>query len=131
MSLLKFGLRFFRPFRLIVLLITVTSLCGCLSVPFDTLRKSRFINMDAEIVAVEYGEEKRTETLPNGLVCTFDGKVRLLLPDKKRITLYQALTTSGVRYVSKDKQYEFIEKGPYCILRHQGATIFEGVFCRK
>ncbi len=87
--------------------------------------------MDAEVLVVEYGEEKRTETLPNGLVCTFEGKVRLLLPDKKRVTLYQALATSGVCYVSKDKQYDFHEKGPYCILRHQGVTIFEGYFCRK
>lgn len=87
--------------------------------------------MDSEVLHVDYGEEKRTETLPNGLVCTFDGKVRLQLPGGKRIVLYQALSTSGVRYVSKDRQFEFIEKGPYCLLRLNEKTFFEGVYCRK
>jgi len=123
--------RFSRLLRLSVTAFAVVSLCGCLSAGFKPIRKSRFIDMDAEILVAEYGKEKRTETLPNGLVCTFDGKVRLHLPDEKTVTLYQALATSGVRYVSKDKRYEFHEKGPYCILSHDGVTIFEGVYCRK
>jgi len=105
--------------------------CGCASLRFQTTRQARFINMDSDVLRVDYGEEKRTETLPNGLVCTFDGKVRLQLPEGKRIVLYQALSTSGVRYVSKDRQFEFIEKGPYCLLRLNGKTHFEGVYCRK
>jgi hypothetical protein len=87
--------------------------------------------MDSEIVHVTYSEEKRTETLPNGIVCTFEGKVRLLLPSGKAVTLYQSMTASGVRYVSKNKEYEFIEKGPCCRLFYKGAEIFEGVYCRS
>ncbi|MDX9868280.1 MAG: MliC family protein [Kiritimatiellia bacterium] len=112
-------------------LLALTLLCGCASLRFDTTRKARFIDMDSQILRVEYGEEKRTETLPNGLVCTFEGKVRLRLPaDGSRVTLYQAISASGVRYVSEDKRLEFIEKGPYCIVRQNGRTIFEGVYCR-
>lgn len=111
--------------------IALAFFCGCASVRFQTTRQARFINMDSDVLRVDYGEEKRTETLPNGLVCTFDGKVRLQLPEGKRIVLYQALSTSGVRYVSKDRQFEFIEKGPYCLLRLNGKTHFEGVYCRK
>jgi len=87
--------------------------------------------MDGQIVHADYGKEKRNETLPNGLVCTFEGKVRLRLPEGKRIVLYQAISTSGVRYVSANKQYEFTEMGPYCIVSHNGKQIFEGFFCRK
>ena len=86
--------------------------------------------MDAEVLKVQYGKEKRTETLPNGLVCTFNDKVLLHLPDGKPVVLYQAMTTTGVRYVSANKRYEFHEKGPYCIVTYDGRTIFEGVFCR-
>ena len=111
--------------------IALAFLSGCASVRFHPTREARFISMDSELLHVDYGEEKRSETLPNGLVCTFDGKVRLTLPEGKRIVLYQALSTSGVRYVSKDKRYEFIEKGPYCLLRLDGKTFFEGFYCRK
>lgn len=112
-------------------LFVLTLLCGCAALRFDVTRKARFINMDSEILHVDYGSEKRSETLPNGLVCTFEGKVRLLLPgDNRRVTLYQAISTTGVRYVSEDKQLEFIEKGPYCIVLRNGRTIFEGVYCR-
>lgn len=117
--------------RTFVLCACCVSLAGCASLRFKPIRQSRFVNMDVEVLRVEYGHEKRTETLPNGLVCAFDSKVRVRLPDGERIVLYQTLATSGVRYVSHDKQYEFNEKGPYCILRHQGKTLFEGIYCRK
>lgn len=121
--------------RLLTLPLTVgfalTVFCGCATLRFKPTRQARFIDMDSDVLRVDYGEEKRTETLPNGLVCTFDGKVRLQFSDGKRIVLYQALSTSGIRYVSKDKRYEFIEKGPYCLLRLNGQPIFEGVYCRK
>jgi membrane-bound inhibitor of C-type lysozyme len=98
---------------------------------FDPLRESRFIDMDAQVLSVEYGKEKRTETLPNGLVCTFDRKVRLHLPQGKTVVLYQAIAKTGVRYLSKDKRYEFVEKGPYCMVTCDGKPAFEGFFCRK
>jgi uncharacterized OsmC-like protein len=112
-------------------LFALAGLCGCATLTFKSTRQSRFINMDGEIVHVDYGKEKRTETMPNGLVCTYDGKVRLQLPDGKRVVLYQALTASGVRYVSQDKHYVFIEKGPYCMIYRDNKPFFEGVFCRK
>ncbi len=131
MSFSKSVSLFSRPLGMLAAACAVAGLCGCAAMCFKPIRESQFINMDAERVQVEYGEEKRTETMPNGLVCTFDGKVRVVLPDGKRIVLYQAFTAAGVRYVSEDKRYEFYEKGPYCIVRHRGATIFEGVFCHK
>ena len=72
-------------------------LTGCASWTFTPTRESRFINVDAEQLWVEYGREKRTETLPSGLVCTYEGKVRLTLPDGSRRVLYQTLATSGIR----------------------------------
>lgn len=105
-------------------------LCGCATMTFKPLRESRFINMDAEVLHVAYGEEKRTETL-HGIVCTFDRKVLLRLPSGKRAVLYQTMSASGVKYVSDGKRYEFIEKGPYCILFENGATLFEGVYSRN
>ncbi|MDR2849940.1 MAG: MliC family protein [Verrucomicrobiota bacterium] len=116
------------PFRFTAALIVCAGLAGCASMTFKPLRESRFVNVDAERLHVEYGREKRTETLPNGLVCTYEGKVRLLLPDGKRIVLYQTIATSGIRYQSSDKHYEFIEKAPYCIVRHDGAVLFEGIY---
>ena len=125
------------PFRLrasmraFAALSVFAALCGCSTMRFEAKREARFINMDADVLHVSYGEEKRTETLPNGLVCTFKEKVLLRLPDGKRVVLYQALATSGMLYRSKDKTYEFREKGPYSILSHNGRMIFEGVYCRK
>ena len=112
-------------------LLALVGLCGCATLTFKATRSTRFIDMDGVIVQVDYGKEKRTETLPTGLVCTFEGKVRLTFQEGRRIVLYQVLSTSGVRYASADKQYEFVEMGPYCIVSHQGKTIFEGFFCRK
>ena len=111
--------------------VALAGLCGCASLIFKSTRQARFIDMDGKVVQVDYGKEKRIETMPNGLVCTFDGKVRLKLPEGKRIVLYQAMSTSGVRYNSANKQYEFIEMGPYCTISHNGKMIFEGFYCRK
>ena len=111
-------------------LLIVAFLAGCASLDFTTLRENRFFNIDAEILNVEYGREKRTETLPNGLVCTYEGKVRLTLPDGKRVVLYQTIATSGIRYLSANKKHEFIEKAPYCMVRYEGETVFEGIYRR-
>ena len=121
-------------FRIVAAVCAATALtaaCGCASMTFTSLRQSRFINMDGETVQVDYGKEKRTETLPNGLVCTYDGKVRVELPNGKRIVLYQTITPVGVSYITSDKHYEFTEMGPYCRIGKDGKIIFEGVFCRK
>ena len=117
--------------RIAAPLLVCIGLAGCAAWGFTPLRESRFFNIDAEILRVEYGKEKRTETLPNGLVCTYEGKVRLTLPDDgKQIVLYQTIATSGIRYLSADKRYEFIEKAPYCMVGREGVTIFEGIFRR-
>jgi len=117
-----------RPFAAALALAMIA---GCASLRFESHRESHFINMDGQRIVVEYGKEKRTETLPNGLVCTFDNKVRIALPDGKKIVMYQALAPSGVRYLSKDKHFEFVEKGPYCIMHRDGRTFFEGIICRR
>lgn len=98
---------------------------------FKPYRESRFINMDAELLRAEYAKEKRTETLPSGLVSTFDQKVRITMPDGKRLTLYQSFSPFGVRYVSTDRRHEFIERGIYCLLYRDSVVIFEGVYCRQ
>ncbi len=105
--------------------------CGCASMSFKPYRASRFINMDAEVIQAEYAKEKHTETMPGGLVSTFENKVRLTLPDGKRLTLYQSFSPFGVRYISKDGRQEFIERGVYCLLYQNGALVFEGVHCRN
>ncbi|MDD4101520.1 MAG: hypothetical protein PHU80_02665 [Kiritimatiellae bacterium] len=98
---------------------------------FKPYRETRFINMDAEVIRAEYAKEQRTETLPSGLVSTFDNKVRLTMPDGKRLTLYQSFSPFGVRYVSKDNRCEFIERGIYCLFYKDGKVVFEGVHCRN
>ena len=123
--------RLLKSVRMTAALFALAGLCGCATLTFKSTRSTRFINMDGQIVCVDYGKEKRTETLPNGLVCTFEGKVRLQLPEGKRIVLYHTMSTSGVRYASADKRYAFIEMGPYCIVSQKGKPIFEGFFCRK
>jgi len=112
-------------------LLSVAGLCGCASMSFKPYRESHFINMDAEVIRAEYAKEKRTETLPGGLVSTFENKVRLTLPDRKRLTLYQSFSPFGVRYVSKNKRHEFIERGVYCLLYKDGIVLFEGVHCKN
>jgi hypothetical protein len=111
--------------------LVLVAVAGCATWTFRAKREARFVNMDGEFIRVSYGEEKRSETLPNGLVCTFDGKVRLRLPDGTRAVLYQAISTTGMRYLTADKELEFREKGPYCVVSRRGRTIFEGVHCRK
>jgi len=101
---------------------------GCASFGFKAERKSRFVDVDANAVYVEYGSEKRTETLPNGAELTFNRKVRVTLPSGKRITLYQTLASSGVRYQSADKKFTFMEKGPYCHILENELTIYQGFF---
>jgi len=116
-------------FRVAAAAVFLAGLSGCAS--FTATRQTRYVDMDGQIVHVEYGKEKRTETLPNGLVCTFEGKLRVKLPDGKRIVLYQSLSTAGNRYVSANKRYEFSELGPYCIIQLDGKRIFQGFYCRK
>jgi len=130
MSSICYAARLKNMKRLVMALFWLLGICGCATLRFKPTRETRFIDMDSQVLHVAYGEEKRTETLPNGLVCTFDGKVRLELPDGKRMVLYQTLSASGMRYLSKDKHYEFREKGVYCFLLKDNKTIFEGVYCR-
>jgi hypothetical protein len=116
--------------RLAAAALLCTSLVGCAAWRFTPVRESRFVNVDAQMLRVEYGREKRTETLPNGLVCAYDGKVRLNLPDGTGVVLYQTLATSGIRYLSSNKQYEYIERIPCCLVLHKGELVFDGIFCR-
>jgi hypothetical protein len=111
-------------------LLVSAGLCGCATSRFKSTREMRFIDMDSNVLHVSYGEEKRTEKLPNGLPCTFSGKVLLELPDGKDVVLYQTLSTAGMRYLSKNKRYEFREKGVYCFVLKDGKVLFEGVYCR-
>ena len=46
------------------------------------------------------------------------------------MVLYQTLSSSGMRYQSTNKRYEFREKGVYCFLMKDGQVVFEGVYCR-
>ena len=117
--------------RLAFAALALSVLSGCASFGFHATRRSTFVDMDGRVLAVEYAKERRTETLPNGLVCTFEGKVRLRLPEGRHIVLYQALAPSGVRYVSANKKYEFVEMGPYCTITFKGDKLYEGFYCRK
>lgn len=110
-------------------LFLMTACCGCATLFFKPLRHTTFIDTDGQRLHVEYGKEKRTETLPSGVTCTFEGKVRVQLPTGKKIVLYQTMTVSGVRYHSSDKRYEFREMGPYCVVSKDREIIFEGVYC--
>lgn len=105
-----------------------TMIGGCASFGFNAERKSRFVDADANTIYVEYGKEERTETLPNGAELKFDRKVRVTLHNGKRITLYQTLATSGVRYQSADKKFTFVERGPYCQILENEYTIYQGLF---
>jgi hypothetical protein len=119
-----------RLLRLPAALLLCAGLAGCASWAFTPLRESRFVNIDAEVLRVEYGKETRTETLPGGLVCTYGGKVRLTLPDGSRAVLYETIAASGLRYQSADKRLEFREKAPRCMVLSDDAIVFEGLFCR-
>lgn len=111
------------------ILLALLLLGGCASWRgFKTEYTSRFINMNAETIFVEYARESRTETHPNGLVCTYHGKVRVHLANGTKIVLYQTIATSGNRYLSANKRYEFIEKAPLCALLDGHHVLFEGVY---
>jgi len=122
--------RALRTARRGLLPLLLLACCGCATLLFEATREAKYVNMDSEVVHVEYGEEKHTEELPNGGSLVFDKKVRLRLPDGKRVILYQTVSPSGVLYASKDKKYLFFERGPCCMLIHDRATVFEGVYCR-
>lgn len=102
-------------------------LSGCAS--FKPTREARFINMDAETIRVEYGEEMHDDVLPDGRTFAFKGKIRITLPDGKRVFLYQGLTPTGLLYHSTKRDYSYFEKVPTCWLSHDGELIFEGVYC--
>ncbi len=106
-------------------------LAGCASLCFKTERKSGFTDVNNTVLLVEYGTEERAETLPNGAVLKFNRKVRITLPDGKRIVLYQTLSPSGVRYRSANSEYIFIEQGPWCKLIEDGAIVYQGVFSKN
>jgi len=114
--------------RVFFLFYICTLFCGCSGLRFKTDRKSRFTDVDANMIQVEYGKEKRTETLANGAELTFDNKVRVTLYNGKKIILYQTLARSGVRYQSADKRFIFYEKGQFCQLLENGIIIYQGMF---
>lgn len=103
-------------------------LAGCLSFGFKAQRKSEFTDIDNNSIFVEYGTEERSEVLPNGASLNFKRKVRITLPDGKRVILYQTISTSGVRYHTPDNKYMFIERGPWCQFIKDGAIVYKGMF---
>lgn len=106
-------------------------LTGCAYFSFDAYRVARFVDMDAKIITVEYGEEEHDDVLEDGRKFSFKGKIRITLPDGDRVYLYQGMTQVGMLYHSKKKyDYHYFEKGPYCILSHDGKIIFEGYYCK-
>ncbi len=100
---------------------------GCAS--FDVTRRASYVNMDNERLRAEYGEKIHTETF-RGMDFTFKGIVRVILPDGASVVCRQTVSTAGVEYISKDKRYLFVERGPFCILFKDGQRIFEGFYCR-
>ena len=112
-------------------LILATLLAGCASLYFKTERMSGFTDVNNNSVLVEYGTEEREETMPNGAVFKFDRKIRLTLPDGTRKVLYQTLSRSGVRYHTPDKEYIFIEHGPWCKVFKDGVPVYQGVFSKN
>jgi membrane-bound inhibitor of C-type lysozyme len=101
---------------------------GCAS--FTTTRQGQYMDMNGQVIHVEYGKEKHTTKLSNGLTFTFENKVRITLPDGDRAVLYETMSTSGLRYASHDEKYVFNEKGPYCLLYVKGQLVFEGLYRR-
>jgi len=114
--------------RLFFIFYVCTLFCGCAGLRFKTERKSRFTDIDANMIQVEYGKEKRTETLSNGAELTFDNKVRVTLENGKKFILYQTLARSGVRYQSANKRFIFYEKGQFCQFLEKGVVIYKGMF---
>ncbi len=104
---------------------------GCATFLFKPLREARFIDMNGKVIHVEYGKEKRTTTMANGLVCTFEDKVRVTFPNGDRDVLYQTLSASGLRYTSENGKILLIEKGLSCALVRKGQVVFEGIRCGR
>lgn len=102
-------------------------LCGCKS--FEPKSQASFIDMDNHKVTIEYGQESHESDQGNGRVITFSSKIRLTLPDGSHIYLIQDMSPVGVIYRTKNKDYNLFERGPYCVISHNGEKIFEGVFC--
>ncbi|MDA3923926.1 MAG: hypothetical protein PF904_04415 [Kiritimatiellae bacterium] len=98
---------------------------------FKVERKSQFIDIDANKILVEYGTEEHTEILPNGAEIKFNRKVRVTLYNGKKITLYQTLSTKGVRYHTLDKKFTFVEKGTYCQIFEKNLVIYQGIFSKN
>jgi uncharacterized protein YceK len=117
--------------RCFILLVSAALLSGCASVFFRTERKSGFTDANNTAITVEYGTEEREERLSGGAVLKFNRKVRITLPDGRRVILYQTLSPSGVRYRSADSEYIFIEQGPWCKLIRGGVIVYQGVFSRN
>jgi hypothetical protein len=114
--------RFLLPFGCALAL-----LCGCKS--FEPKSHASFIDMDNNRVIIEYGQEPHKDIQPDGRVLTFNGKIRLTLPDGSHVYLLQNMSPIGVLYRSKSKDYNLFERGPYCVISHNGEKIFEGVYC--
>lgn len=107
-------------------LVALAMLCGCNSfVPTNTMG---FIDLDANTVKVEYGEIPHKQTQADGRELAFSGAVRLTLADGKQVMLYQDMSPIGVLYHSRGKDYIMFERGPYCVISHNGEKIFEGLY---
>lgn len=106
----------------------LTLLTACSS--FKATRSAQFIDMDANRIRVEYGEELHDDILEDGRKFSFKGKIRLTLPDGDKVYLYQGMTQIGNLYHSEGKSYSYLEKGPWCALSHNGKLIFEGYYCQ-
>ena len=102
-------------------------LAGCVS--FDVTRRASYVNMDNERLHAEFGEKVHTETF-RGMDFTFKGIVRVRLQDGNSVVCLQTVSTAGMEYISKDKRYLFVERGPFCILFKDGVRVFEGFYCR-
>lgn len=109
-----------------------TFITGCASFSFEPYRVAKFVDMDARIIQVEYGKEKHDDVLEDGKKFSFEGKIRITLPDGDKIYLYQGMTQIGMLYHSKKSEdYHYLEKGPCCILSHNGEVIFTGYYYRN
>ncbi len=117
-----------RLLHFLFLAIAVLCFAGCKS--FNVKRTARFIDMDAQTITVEYGEDPNREHSGNGSAFDLNGKIRMRLPSGKKVYLYQTMVQTGILYRSKDLSYSYYEKGVCCALSHDGKLIFEGVYCR-
>ncbi|MFO7936046.1 MAG: hypothetical protein R6V06_00315 [Kiritimatiellia bacterium] len=108
--------------------ILLLSTAGCVMFGFKTERASRFVDVDNNLLYVEYSTEQRTESLPNGAELNYDRKVRITLPDGRKKVFYQTLSRVGVRYHTPDDRYVFVECGPWCQLIKGGKVVYRGLF---